>query len=255
MVQAIRIPRPARHPNRRNYAARFEQWLGYRLAAQPRRVIAALERQRFARRPPRLYLCDDRADMGIIRCVLAHYARYLVTAVWPEAQLCLVGRSRRQVDELFPRQLRKTLPQGQSQAIMATARSPEYTRGLSFDVALLLDADRYPRRGRHLRRVYASVAPCLPMHERTAFIIHGTYHPRARVNTFTTRIRDAESGHLDWPVLNLEKPQESGPPPEPPDEPPGMPPPRPLCPREKLPGLFRLFHYLLRHNPFTEKLD
>ena len=245
MSITVSIPRPVRHPNRRNYAAPFEQWLGYRLDAVSRRVITALEQQRLRNIAPRLYLCDNAAHTGRIQKLLTDYSLFLIHTHWQDSQLCIVGVSRQQVNTLLPRKTVKSLPQGRWQAVTATARTPEYTRGLNFDIALMLDADRYPRRGRHMSRVWASVLPGVNLHPRTMVVVHGTVHPRMRVNTFTNRARLASDGHFDWQLLDLSLPPDTvDTEPQPATNPP---PPLPahIIASERIE--FRLFPYALRH--------
>jgi len=248
MRNTVHIPRPVRRPDLRDYPARFEAWLGYRLRTPARRVIAELERQRARHRGPRLYVCDNDAPSGLIQRVLADYARFLASKIWTEARLCMVGRSRKQVESLLPRETRKQLPQGRDQAVMATARSPEYTRGLNFEIAVMLDADSYPRRGRHFGRVWASVIPCIGEQEHTVAVVHGTFRPLTRVNVFTNRVRDALEGFFDWPLLDLSKPPSQDGSENSDDSECSAPEPLDFFknPRKPL-AEFRLFFYALRH--------
>ncbi len=73
--------------------------------------------------------------------------------------------------------------------ITATGRNPDHIRGLSFPMALILDSDAYPKRGRHLRRVLAAVNPCIGHGANTLLVVHGTARPTMRVNTFTNELR------------------------------------------------------------------
>lgn len=203
MLAATKILCRHHSVGRRNWAALFECWLGYALHPDARRAIAWLEIQRARRQPQRLYICDTNAPSGLIQRTLVAYVRFLATAIRPGIPFCLVGKTRAQVDNLLPRSVRRTLPDPQWQPILATSRSPEYCRGLTFPMALLLDSDAYPRRGRHLSRILSAVNPCLPSSAASLLVIHGTLHPRARVNTFTNEARRPDR---PIPLLDLSVP-------------------------------------------------
>ena len=209
MLTAKKIKCRPRSVGQRNWAAQFERWLGYPLHRDARRAISLLERQRAQKKPQRLYLCDADAEKEALKQALVNYVRWLATVVRPGAPFCIVGKNRKQLDRLLPRRSRKALPDPKWQPILSTARSPEYCRGLSFPMALILDGDAYPRRGRHLSRVWRSVIPCLSMSEESLLVVHGTYRPKTRVNVFTNEIRRPSR---PWPNLDLAQPPD--PPPE-----------------------------------------
>jgi len=190
-ARTISCPLPA-GGDRRNWASLFERWLGYPLHPHARRVIAHLERQRARRQPQRLYVSDPNAASGILRKALVQYVRWLAICIRPQAPFCVVGRSRSQLSSLgLPhRPWRIANP---DRHITATGRNPDYIRGLNFPMALILDSDAYPRRGRHLRRVLAAVNPCIGYGSNTLLVVHGTARPTMRVNTFTNELRRTEN--------------------------------------------------------------
>ncbi len=216
MRRTALIKTPSRyHADRRDHAAQFERWLGYSLHPDARRAVAILERQRARRQPQRLYVCDRDASRGVMQRALASYVRWLAMVVRPETAFYVVGRNRDQVKSLITKADIRRLPDPKYQPILGTARSPEYCRGLNFGMALLLDSDAYPRRGRHLKRVWSSVCPCISPMAGTLAVIHGTYRPRTRVNHFTSEVRRLRGpdtadglGPPLWPVLMLEDPPE-----------------------------------------------
>ncbi len=195
------LPAAVRKP-RRNFAALFERWLGYSLHPHARRLIAELERQRARRMPQRLYVSDSNAESGLLQRALVDYVRWLTIVVRPTTNFCVIAPSRAQLKSLVPRH---------PDIITATARSPEYVRGLNFPMALILDADRYPKKGRHLTRILRSVSPIIYDGPGTLLVIHGTPHPRMRVNTFTNELRRTTN------PIPLITPSEA----EPPDNPDG----------------------------------
>ena len=153
MQQAIIIPRPTYYPDRRNWAARFEAFLGYILPADCRRMISVLERQRANRQPQRLFVIDEHPEEGRRQLFLCRYLMFLTLTARQGQAFHIVGRTRGDVQYYLPRTALKRLPEPSRQAILGTARSPEYARGLDYSMALLLDADAYPRRGRYMSRV------------------------------------------------------------------------------------------------------
>ena len=206
--RTARTPEPAR-----DYTADFERWVGYRLHPHARRVINILERQRARRLPQRLIVCNAERSIDVTRRTLADYVLWRATVVQPGEPFYVVGRTRADVRALLPRpRLRALLEEPNWQPILGTSRSPEYCRGLNFRLALLLDADRYPLRGRYLSRVWRSMIPCLMNTPDSLCVIHGTYRPRTRVNFFTRQVRLYRDSDLYWPVLDLTIPESEQPP-------------------------------------------
>ncbi|MDE5685945.1 MAG: hypothetical protein K2I26_05225, partial [Paramuribaculum sp.] len=131
-------PRP-RHLFRRDYAAQFERWVGYRLHPHARRAVAHLERQRARRQPQRLILCNTPASIDILRQTLADYVLWRATVVQPGDPFCVVGRSRADINRILPKRKLRTLPDPRWQPILVSSRTPDHCRGLNFPLALILD--------------------------------------------------------------------------------------------------------------------
>lgn len=197
------IPPPIRHCFRRDYAAQFERWVGYRLHPHARRAVALLERQRARRQPQRLILCNTESSIDIIRQTLADYIRWRASVVQPGEPFCVVGRSRADISRILPKSKLRTLPDHRWQPILVSSRTPDLCRGLNFRLALILDADAFPHRGRSLEQHWRSILPAIDMGPQSLLILCGTYRPRTRVNFFARLVRQSRLPHLD-----LESPNE-----------------------------------------------
>lgn len=205
----ILCPRPERFttdtPHRRDLsaAARFRHWVGYRLHPAALRVIAALERQRARGLPQRLIVCNTGDTLDVTRRVLVDYMRFLAVVVRPGAPFFLCPLTRKDGKALLPPKTRRreTPPY---RCYSGTARSPEYCRGLDFPMALILDGDRHPRRGRYLSRLWRTVVPCIPAgRSESLLVVHGTYRPRTRVNFFSELVRRSRTGAVTLALLDL----------------------------------------------------
>ena len=191
------IPRRHYHPERpRDYAALFERWLGHRLHPAPRRVIAHLERQRARRQHQRVFICTHPDHDLILRQALTDYLRWRMTVIDRYEQACVFARQSR---DLKPFRFSDSTQ-------LYSSRAPEKPRGSTFRIALILDADAYPDRGRYFSRVWRTVAPCMDFSHHSLLIVHGTYRPHTRVNPFTLRVR-AIRHDRSLPLIDLTTPE------------------------------------------------
>ena len=194
------VPRP-RHICQRDYAAQFERWAGYRLHPHARRAVAFVERQRARRQPQRLILCNTPSSIDIVRQTLADYIRWRAAVVQPGEPFCAVGRSRADLSRFFPKSKLRTLPDHRWQPILVSSRTPDHCRGLSFRLALILDGDAFPCRGRYLEQHWRSILPAIDVGPQSLLILCGTYRPRTRVNFFSRLVRQSR-----LPILDLSAP-------------------------------------------------
>ncbi|MDE5686166.1 MAG: hypothetical protein K2I26_06360, partial [Paramuribaculum sp.] len=205
MLQSrLLIPPHPRHIFRRDYAAQFERWVGYRLHPHARRAVAHLERQRARRQPQRLILCNTPSSIDTIRQTLADYLLWRATVVQPGDPFCVVGRSRADINRILPKRKLRTLPDPRWQPILVSSRTPDHCRGLNFPLALILDGDAFPHRGRALEQHWRSILPAIDIGPQSLLILCGTYRPRTRVNHFARLVRQAR-----LPILDLQVPEEA----------------------------------------------
>ena len=195
------IPPRTRHLFRRDYAAQFERWAGYRLHPHARRAVAHLERQRARRQPQRLILCNAPSSVETIRQTLADYVLWRATVVQPGDPFCVVGRCRADISRILPKKRLRTLPDPRWQPILVSSRTPDHCRGLNFRLALILDGDAFPLRGRYLEQHWRSLLPAIDIGPQSLLILCGTYRPRTRVNYFARLVRQTR-----LPILDLSTP-------------------------------------------------
>ena len=195
------IPSRTRHIFKRDYAAQFERWVGYRLHPHARRAVAHLERQRARRQPQRLILCNTPSSIDILRQTLTDYILWRATVVQPGDPFCVVGRSRADINRILPKRKLRTLPDPRWQPILVSSRTPDHCRGLNFRLALILDGDAFPLRGRYLEQHWRSLLPAIDIGPQSLLILCGTYRPRTRVNYFSRLVRQTR-----LPILDLSAP-------------------------------------------------
>lgn len=191
--------RPVLFP--RDYAAQFERWAGYRLHPHARRVVAFIERQRARRQPQRVIVSNDPASTDILRATLADYIRWRAAVVQPGDRFCVVGRSRADISRILPKRKLSVLPDPRWQPILVSSRTPDHCRGLNFRLALILDGDCFPHRGRALEQHWRAILPAIDLGPQSLLILCGTYRSRTRVNYFSRLVRQAR-----LPVLDLGSP-------------------------------------------------
>ncbi len=194
-------PRPV--SIQRDYAAQFERWVGYRLHPHARRVVAFIERQRARRQPQRVIVCNDPASSDILRATLADYIRWRAAVVQPGDSFCVVGRSRTDISRILPKRKLSVLPDPRWQPILVSSRTPDHCRGLNFRLALILDGDCFPHRGRALEQHWRAILPAIDLGPQSLLILCGSYRSRTRVNYFFRLVRQSR-----LPVLDLGSPPE-----------------------------------------------
>lgn len=193
---APHIPRRHYHPERsRDYAALFERWLGHRIHPAPRRVITHLEQQRAHRQHQRVFICTHPAYDLILKQAMTDYLRWRMTVVDRYESACVFARQSRDLASF----------RFSDSTSLYSSRTPEKPRGSTFRIALILDADAYPYRGRYFSRVWRTVAPCMDFSHHSLLIVHGTYRPHTRVNPFTLRVRSIRHDH-SLPLIDLTAP-------------------------------------------------
>ncbi|MDE5686331.1 MAG: hypothetical protein K2I26_07195, partial [Paramuribaculum sp.] len=89
------------------------------------------------------------------------------------------------------------------QPILVSSRTPDHCRGLNFPLALILDGDAFPHRGRALEQHWRSILPAIDIGPQSLLILCGTYRPRTRVNHFARLVRQSR-----LPILDLEAPRQ-----------------------------------------------
>ncbi|MDE5685075.1 MAG: hypothetical protein K2I26_00800, partial [Paramuribaculum sp.] len=143
--------------------------------------------------------CNTPSSIDIIRQTLADYVLWRASVVQPGDPFCVVGRSRADISRILPKKKLRTLPDPRWQPILVSSRTPDHCRGLNFRLALILDGDAFPHRGRSLEQHWRSILPAIDIGPQSLLILCGTYRPRTRVNHFARLVRQSR-----LPILDLE---------------------------------------------------